>query len=363
MAKTDKNAPARPPFIRHWTEIERPEPFLHPHTKEPMVRPAPFGSLFELRRLAIRHDTIMPGWRSSQPHAERDEEEMIFVLEGTPDVWVDGYVHRLKPGDCAGWPGRDGQAHCLINNTGTPVRMLTIGEASRYNSQIHFPLTREMDPWLEENHKLWSDVPKRKLGPHDGLPDAKRGSPTPAGWQGKRKPACVVDWRKIQKPGQPYPNDDEPMAEWSHLSVALGLTRVGAGHDVLPPGRRTSYPHAEFDEEEFVYVVEGEPDAWIDGYLHRLRAGDGVGFPDRTGIAHTFINNTDKPVRLITVGEASRRRSKCIYPLHPKRNREIGEGLWKEAPRMKLGPHDGLSNRRRAALKEAKRERKAGRRR
>jgi hypothetical protein len=27
----------------------------------------------------------------------------------------------------------------------------------------------------------------------------------------------------------------------------------------LPPGRRTSYPHAESDEEEFVYVLEGYP--------------------------------------------------------------------------------------------------------
>jgi uncharacterized cupin superfamily protein len=352
--KTKPAAPERPPCIRHWTEIERLEPFLHPHTHEPMVRPAPFSMVFELRRLGIRHDTIMPGWRSSQPHAERDEEELIFVLEGAPDLWVDGYSYRLKPDDTAGWPGRDGQAHCLINNTDKPVRILTIGEASRYSSHIHFPLTREMDEWLEEDHKHWTDVPKRKLGPHDGLPDAKRGRATPKTWHAKTKPSCLVDWKKIQKPGTPYPNDDEPMADWSHLTVALGITRIGVGHDYMPPGRRTSYPHAEFDEEEFAYVVEGEPDVWIDGNLYRLRAGDGVGFPDRTGISHCFINNTDKPVRLITVGEASRRRSKCIYPLHPKRNKEIGEGLWKDAPKMKLGPHDGVSDKRRAEMKSSR---------
>jgi len=105
MAKK-KTKPAvheRPAFIRHWTEIERLEPFLHPHTREPMVRPAPFAMVFELRRLAIRHDTIMPGWRSSQPHAERDEEELIFVLEGTPgartadiDAGVDPRVTSVR---------------------------------------------------------------------------------------------------------------------------------------------------------------------------------------------------------------------------------------------------------------------------
>jgi len=72
------------------------------------------------------------------------------------------------------------------------------------------------------------------------------------------------------------------------------------------------------------------------------------------GIAHCFINNTDKPVRLITVGEASRQRSKCFYPLHPKRNKEIGEGLWKNPPKRKLGGHDGLSDLRREELKKEK---------
>lgn len=348
--------PKRPPFIRHWSEIERPEPHLHPHTKEPMVRPAAFSHRFELRRLGIRHDTIMPGWRSSQPHAERDEEEMVFVLEGTPDLWVDGYAYRLKPGDTAGWPGRDGQAHCLINNTDKPVRMLTIGEASRYNSLIHFPISRASDGWLDGMGKRWKDAPKRKLGPHDGVPDAVRGRATPESWRATRKPSCVADWRKLLKPGTPYPGDDEKMADWAHLSVALGLTRIGMGYDVLAPGRRSSWPHAEYDEEEFVYVVDGEPDAWIDGHLHRLKPGDGAGFPDRTGIAHCFINNTDKPVGLIVVGEASRSRSKCVYPLHPKRNKEIGDFLWKDAPRHELGPHDGLPDLRRADLKAKRRK-------
>ena len=348
--------PKRPSFIRHWSEIERAEPHLHPHTKERMVRPAPFSHRFALRRLGIRHDTIMPGWRSSQPHAERDEEEMVYVLEGTPDLWSDGYAYRLKPDDAVGWPGRDGQGHCLINNTDKPIRVLTIGEASRYNSQIHFPLTRDTDAWLDGMGKRWMDAPKRKLGPHDGLPDAVRGRSAPDSWRTTRRPACVVDWRKIKRDDSHYPNDDELMTVWSHLSVALGLTRVGVGHDLLLPGRRTSWPHAEFDEEEFVYVLEGEPDAWIDGYLHRLKPGDGVGFPDRTGISHCFINNTDKPARLITVGEASRRRSKCVYPLHPKRNKEIGNDLWKDAPRHELGPHDGMSDLRRAALKAKRRK-------
>lgn len=348
--------PQRPSFVRHWSEVLSAKPMLHWHTKEPMVRPAPLSEVFGLKRIVIRHDTIMPGWRSAPPHAERDEEEMVFILDGAPDLWSDGYLHRLKAGDAVGWSGRDGLAHCLINNTNEPVRMLTIGETSRYNSTVNFPVTREVAEAARKNGNLWLDAPKRKLGPHDGLPDSVRGRAAPESWRATRKPSCIVDWRKIKRDDSHYPNDDELMAVWSHLSVALGLTRVGVGHDLLLPGRRTSWPHAEFDEEEFVYVVEGEPDAWIDGYLHRLKPGDAVGFPDRTGISHCFINNTDKPARLITVGEASRRRSKCVYPLHPKRNKEIGDDLWKDAPRHELGPHDGMSDLRRAELKAKRRK-------
>ncbi|MFN9162919.1 MAG: cupin, partial [Alphaproteobacteria bacterium] len=85
------SAPKRPDFIRHWSQIEARKPHLHPHTREPMTRGASFSTHFDLRRVVIRHDTLLPGCRSSQPHAERDEEEMVFILEGAPDLWVDGY--------------------------------------------------------------------------------------------------------------------------------------------------------------------------------------------------------------------------------------------------------------------------------
>jgi uncharacterized cupin superfamily protein len=118
--------------------------------------------------------------------------------------------------------------------------------------------------------------------------------------------------------------------------------RLGIHHERLPPGRRTCWPHAEADEEEFVYVIEGEPDLWLDGEIRRLRPGDGIGFPAGTGIAHVFINNTESDVRLLVIGEASRQRSRIDYPLHPARNVEIGTRHWVDRPRRELGSHDGL---------------------
>jgi uncharacterized cupin superfamily protein len=141
-----------------------------------------------------------------------------------------------------------------------------------------------------------------------------------------------------------YPNDLEKLSIGASFSPHFNLMRLGIHHQRVPPGRRISWPHAEADEEEFVYVLEGEPDLWLDGHVRRLKVGDGVGFPAGTGVAHTFINNTQSDVRLLVVGEANRERSRIDYPLHPKRNAEIGKRHWTSAPRRAIGPHDGKPN-------------------
>jgi len=153
----------------------------------------------------------------------------------------------------------------------------------------------------------------------------------------------LAHWTKIEGGDvNHYPGSDELQSISASFSERFGLMRLGIHHERLLPGRRVSWPHAEADEEEFVYVLEGEPDLWADGELKRLKPGIGVAFPAGTGLAHTFINNTDKDVRLLVAGEASRQRSRIDYPLHPKRNQEIGTRHWKIDPPHRLGPHDGL---------------------
>jgi uncharacterized cupin superfamily protein len=138
-----------------------------------------------------------------------------------------------------------------------------------------------------------------------------------------------------------YPGSTELLSIGSPFAKAFGLKRIGIHHEILPPGRRTSYPHAEEDEEEFVFVIEGNPDVWIDGHTHRLKPGDGVGFPCGTGVSHTFLNNTDLTVRLLVVGEASKRENKIFYPLNPERKEQVGKNWWTDAPKKELGKHPG----------------------
>jgi uncharacterized cupin superfamily protein len=69
---------------------------------------APLGDRLGLTRIGIHHERLPPGRTTSLPHAESAEEEFVFVLEGTPDVWLDGVLHRLQPGGCGGLSGRHG---------------------------------------------------------------------------------------------------------------------------------------------------------------------------------------------------------------------------------------------------------------
>jgi uncharacterized cupin superfamily protein len=153
--------------------------------------------------------------------------------------------------------------------------------------------------------------------------------------------SCVAHWSAIEgADDNHYPGSDELLTISASYSDVFKLMRLGIHHERLLPGRRLCWPHAEADEEEFVFVLEGEPDLWLDGHVRRLKPGDGVSFPAGTGLAHTFMNNTGEDVRFLVVGEASRQRSRIHYPLHPKRNAEIGERHWKDAEGRPLGPHD-----------------------
>ena len=158
------------------------------------------------------------------------------------------------------------------------------------------------------------------------------------------RPDFIRHWSDLEGADDShYTGDAELMSIGAPLGRLLGLTRLGIHHERLPPGRRTSYPHAESAEEEFVLVLEGEPDAWIDGHLHRLRPGDAVGFPAGTGIAHTFINNTDKEVRLLVVGEAGKPENRLHYPMN-QAHAATRPDRWTDPPERALGPHDGRAD-------------------
>lgn len=163
------------------------------------------------------------------------------------------------------------------------------------------------------------------------------------------RPDCIAHWSALEDPEPSgYDGDDEPMGFNAPVGRRLGLTRIGVHHVRLPPGERTSYPHAESAEEEFVYVITGRPVVWLDGTTHSLGPGDSVAFPSGTGVCHTFINDTDDEVALLVVGEAPKAENRVRYPMNPDHERVI-DFAWRDAPPRPMGPHDGRPRRRSGA--------------
>jgi uncharacterized cupin superfamily protein len=162
------------------------------------------------------------------------------------------------------------------------------------------------------------------------------------------RPPEILRWETIEGGEWSYQGSSEKMGRDADFGRHFGFKALGIHHLRLEPGRRSSFPHAESAEDEFVYVIEGTPDVWIDGQLHRLQSGDAVGFPAGTGLAHSFLNNSDSVVRLMVVGDTSKRANKIVYPVNPER-RKVRKDWWEDAPVRGMGSHDGLTDQARAA--------------
>ncbi len=158
-----------------------------------------------------------------------------------------------------------------------------------------------------------------------------------------KRPPFIVSTSDFAEGTFRYPHSCEDMAPRIKLGALAGLVRIGLHLLRVPPGYRISWPHAEQLEEEFVYVVAGSVDAWIDGTLHAMHAGDLAAFPCGTGIAHTFINNTDTDATLFAGGEADKVDNRISYPLHPA---DLTPAQWwHDIPKRPQGAHDGLPDR------------------
>jgi uncharacterized cupin superfamily protein len=164
------------------------------------------------------------------------------------------------------------------------------------------------------------------------------------------RPPFIVSTSSLPEYSHVYPQSDEAMGPTRSAGSAAGLVRLGINLQRLPPGTRSSWPHAESEEEEFVYVIEGEVDAWIDGEIHRMLAGDFAAFPAGTGICHCFINNSETEALLLVGGESAKASNRIVYPLNPSRRTHLkADAWWHDAPSRALGGHDGLPDKLRAS--------------
>lgn len=105
--------------------------------------------------------------------------------------------------------------------------------------------------------------------------------------------------------GSIYPPPfDEPLKgrEKRALGDPFGLTQFGVNLVTLAPGSWSSQRHWHANEDEFIYVVEGEVTLVTDAGEQVLTQGMAAGFPARNPDGHHLINRSDRPVLYLEVG-------------------------------------------------------------
>ncbi len=97
------------------------------------------------------------------------------------------------------------------------------------------------------------------------------------------------------------------------LTAALGLTQFGVNVTELAPGASSALRHWHSHEDEFVFVLEGQPTLVTNAGEQLLQAGHCAGFPAGAADGHHLVNRTSQVVRVIEVGTRDD-RDEANYP-------------------------------------------------
>ena len=95
------------------------------------------GDLFGLRTFGVNLTRLLPGAVSSLHHGHSQQDEFIYILEGTPTLITDAGETTLSPGMCAGFPA-GGTAHHLVNRSSADVVLLEAGDRTR-GDEVTYP--------------------------------------------------------------------------------------------------------------------------------------------------------------------------------------------------------------------------------
>jgi uncharacterized cupin superfamily protein len=100
--------------------------------------------------------------------------------------------------------------------------------------------------------------------------------------------------------------------ERRRLGDAGGLTQFGVNLTVLRPGAASALRHWHHNEDEFVYVLEGELVLIEDDGETVLGPGDAAAFKAGVGNGHHLVNRSDRDALLLEIGTRAA-QERCEY--------------------------------------------------
>ncbi len=287
----------------------------YPQSDETFTYGSSLGANLGLERVAFHHEFIAPGKRSSWPHAHSHEEELVFVYKGNPEVVVNGESKILKPGDFLFFKSGTGWAHTLQNkindNHKNDCEIFVLGEQKNSLDKVFYPEHPERNEQCRREGSLWENY-----------------ATSPVIWDQIICSYEEVPWEEFSGNKE----EDRVFGRIKDFARHMGALKVAFKIVELPAKMRSSYPHAELLEEEFVYILEGAPNClYHDKEIH-LKELSAVAFPSGTGLVHTIDNQTLEKSVMIFSGELSKPGNKYFYPQNPELFEEHKDYWWENPP-------------------------------
>jgi uncharacterized cupin superfamily protein len=114
--------------------------------------------------------------------------------------------------------------------------------------------------------------------------------------------------------GYPAPLDRVVIGrERKRLGNAVGLDQFGVNLTTLKPGACSALRHWHENEDEFVYVLEGEVALIEDDGETVLKPGDAAGFKANSRNGHHLVNRSKRDAVYLEIGTRSK-YERATYP-------------------------------------------------
>jgi uncharacterized cupin superfamily protein len=111
------------------------------------------------------------------------------------------------------------------------------------------------------------------------------------------------------------------------LGDIFGVGNFGVNLTRLAPGAASSLHHRHTRQDEFIYILEGEPTLFTDVGETRLHPGMVAGFP-ANGTAHHLENRTENDCVYLEIGDRSR-DDEVGYPAEDIQAAVDADGEWR----------------------------------
>ncbi|MFA5985326.1 MAG: cupin domain-containing protein [Methylococcaceae bacterium] len=111
------------------------------------------------------------------------------------------------------------------------------------------------------------------------------------------------------------------------LGDHFGLTQFGINLTELAPGAISALLHHHSQQDEFIYVLEGNPTLILADQEYLLKPGDCMGFKAATGYGHQLINRSKQPALYLEVGDRAK-ADVVDYPNDDLKAQQLDNGQW-----------------------------------